>query len=150
MERVTSRATLATSSPEYETGGYFHEWNRNKRSAVINMDDADGRALMHELIRRSDVLINNYSARVLPKWGLDWAALQAINPRLVLVTMPAFGSQGPYREFVGYGETLEGAGGLARLSGYEAGQTCSLWRRLSRSAGRPLRRSCRPARPAAS
>jgi crotonobetainyl-CoA:carnitine CoA-transferase CaiB-like acyl-CoA transferase len=108
--------------PEYETGGYFHEWNRNKRSAVINMDDADGRALMHELIRRSDVLINNYSARVLPKWGLDWAAMQAINPRLVLVTMPAFGSQGPYREFVGYGETLEGAGGLARLSGYEPGK----------------------------
>jgi crotonobetainyl-CoA:carnitine CoA-transferase CaiB-like acyl-CoA transferase len=109
-------------SPPYETGGYFHEWNRNKRSAVINMDDAEGRGLMHELIRRSDVLINNYSARVLPKWGLDWAALHELNPRLVLVTMPAFGSQGPYREFVGYGETLEGAGGLARLSGYEAGR----------------------------
>jgi crotonobetainyl-CoA:carnitine CoA-transferase CaiB-like acyl-CoA transferase len=108
--------------PDYETGGYFHEWNRNKRSAVINMDDADGRALMRDLVRRSDVLINNYSARVLPKWGLDWPALHALNPRLVLVTMPAFGSQGPYGEFVGYGETLEGAGGLARLSGYEAGK----------------------------
>jgi crotonobetainyl-CoA:carnitine CoA-transferase CaiB-like acyl-CoA transferase len=109
-------------APDYETGGYFHEWNRNKRSAVISMDDADGRALMHDLVRRSDVLINNYSARVLPKWGLDWPALRALNPRLVLVTMPAFGSQGPYGEFVGYGETLEGAGGLARLSGYEAGK----------------------------
>jgi crotonobetainyl-CoA:carnitine CoA-transferase CaiB-like acyl-CoA transferase len=109
-------------SPAYESGGYFHEWNRNKRSAVINMDDADGRALMHELIRKSDVLINNYSARVLPKWGLDWPAVHALNPRLVLVTMPAFGSQGPYREFVGYGETLEGAGGLVRLSGYEPGK----------------------------
>jgi crotonobetainyl-CoA:carnitine CoA-transferase CaiB-like acyl-CoA transferase len=108
--------------PQHETGGYFHEWNRNKRSAVINMDDPDGRTLMHELIRQSDVLINNYSARVLPKWGLDWPALHALNPRLVLVTMPAFGSQGPYREFVGYGETIEGAGGLARLSGYEVGK----------------------------
>jgi len=109
-------------APDYETGGYFHEWNRNKRSAVINMDDAEGRALMRELVRRSDVLINNYSARVLPKWGLDWPALCRLNPRLVLVTMPAFGSQGPFREFVGYGETLEGAGGLARLSGYEPGK----------------------------
>jgi crotonobetainyl-CoA:carnitine CoA-transferase CaiB-like acyl-CoA transferase len=108
--------------PRYETGGYFHEWNRNKRSAVVNMDEKAGRALMQELVRRSDVLINNYSARVLPKWGLDWPALHALNPRLVLVTMPAFGSQGPYREFVGYGETLEGAGGLARLSGYEPGK----------------------------
>ncbi|MGD0187968.1 MAG: CoA transferase [Roseiarcus sp.] len=108
--------------PPYETGGYFHEWNRNKDSAVVNMDDAEGRALMHDLIRRSDVLINNFSARVLPKWGLDWAALRDLNPRLVLVTMPAFGSQGPYREFVGYGETLEGAGGLVRLSGYEPGK----------------------------
>lgn len=105
--------------PDYETGGYFHEWNRNKRAAAINMDDAEGRALMLDLVRQSDVLINNYSARVLPKWGLDWSALHQLNPRLVLVTMPAFGSQGPYREFVGYGETLEGAGGLARLSGYE-------------------------------
>ena len=85
------------------------------------MDDADGRSLMHDLIRHSDVLINNHSARVLPKWGLDWPALQALNPRLVLVTMPAFGSQGPYRDFVGYGETLEGAGGLVRLSGYRLG-----------------------------
>jgi len=109
-------------SPDYEIGGYYHEWNRNKRSAAINMDQAEGRALMQQLIRKSDVLINNYSARVLPKWGLDWPAVHAINPRLVLVTMPAFGSQGPYRDFVGYGETLEGAGGLARLSGYEAGQ----------------------------
>jgi crotonobetainyl-CoA:carnitine CoA-transferase CaiB-like acyl-CoA transferase len=109
-------------SPQHETGGYFHEWNRNKRSAVINMDDADGRALMHDLVKKSDVLFNNYSARVLPKWGLDWPALHALNPRLVLVTMPAFGSQGPYREFVGYGETIEGAGGLVRLSGYEAGK----------------------------
>jgi crotonobetainyl-CoA:carnitine CoA-transferase CaiB-like acyl-CoA transferase len=108
--------------PRHETGGYFHEWNRNKRSAVINMDDESGRALMHELVRQSDVLMNNYSARVLPKWGLDWPALHRLNPRLVLVTMPAFGSQGPYREFVGYGETLEGAGGLARLSGYEPGK----------------------------
>ena len=106
-------------SPEYETGGYYHEWNRNKHSAVINMDTLEGRELMHALIRRSDVLINNFSARVLPKWGLDWATVERLNPRLVLVTMPAFGSQGPYREFVGYGETLEGAGGLARLSGYE-------------------------------
>jgi crotonobetainyl-CoA:carnitine CoA-transferase CaiB-like acyl-CoA transferase len=109
-------------SPAHETGGYFHEWNRNRRSAVINMDDAEGRALMHELIQESDVLINNYSARVLPKWGLDWPALHVLNPRLVLVTMPAFGSQGPYREFVGYGETIEGAGGLVCLSGYEAGK----------------------------
>ena len=109
-------------SPQYETGGYFHEWNRNRRSSVINMDDADGRSLMHDMIRHSDVLINNHSARVLPKWGLDWPALQALNPRLVLVTMPAFGSQGPYRDFVGYGETLEGAGGLVRLSGYQAGK----------------------------
>ena len=108
--------------PDYETGGYFHEWNRNKRAAAINMDDAEGRALMLDLVRRSDVLINNYSARVLPKWGLDWPALHQLNPRLVLVTMPAFGSQGPYREYVGYGETLEGAGGLARLSGYEPGK----------------------------
>ncbi len=108
-------------SPPHETGGYYHEWNRNKRSAVINMDAPEGRELMHALVRQSDVLINNFSARVLPKWGLDWATVQHINPRLVLVTMPAFGSQGPYREFVGYGETLEGAGGLARLSGYEPG-----------------------------
>lgn len=109
-------------SPQHETGGYFHEWNRNRRSAVINMDEPHGRVLMHDLIRHSDVLVNNHSARVLPKWGLDWPALHALNPRLVLVTMPAFGSQGPYRDFVGYGETLEGAGGLARLSGYEAGK----------------------------
>jgi len=108
--------------PDYETGGYFHEWNRNKRAAAINMDAPEGRALMLDLVRRSDVLINNYSARVLPRWGLDWPTLHRINPRLVLVTMPAFGSQGPYREFVGYGETLEGAGGLTRLSGYEPGK----------------------------
>jgi crotonobetainyl-CoA:carnitine CoA-transferase CaiB-like acyl-CoA transferase len=108
--------------PPYETGGYYHEWNRNKRSMVINLELAEGIELLKALIQSADVVISNFSARVLPKWGLDWESLQRLKPNIVHVTMPAFGSQGPYRDFVGYGETLEGGGGLARLSGYTANE----------------------------
>lgn len=110
------------AGPVYERGGYFQEWNRNKLSLVINLAHSGAVDLMHEVLDRADIFISNYSARVVPKWGLDWQVNKRRHPHLIQVTMPAFGSQGPYRDFVAYGEVLEGAGGLAALSGYTANE----------------------------
>lgn len=108
----------AAAGPLHERGGYYHEWNRNKSSVVLNLEHAEAVDLLKQLVARADVLVSNFSPRVLPKWGMGWEALEQLNPKLIHVTMPAFGSEGPYRDFVGYGETLEAAGGLMRLSGY--------------------------------
>jgi crotonobetainyl-CoA:carnitine CoA-transferase CaiB-like acyl-CoA transferase len=108
--------------PIYERGGYFQEYNRNKLSLVLNLTSPGALDVMHELLDRSDVFISNFSTRVLPKFGLDWEVNRRRHPRLIQVSMPAFGSQGPYRDFVGYGEVLEAGGGLTRLSGYSASE----------------------------
>lgn len=108
----------AGEEPSYECGGYFHEFNRAKKSVVLNLEVTGAREIFLELVQECDVLITNFSARVLPKLRLDWDHLKKANPNLVAVTMPAFGDGGPYGDYVGYGEVVEGAGGLAALSGH--------------------------------
>jgi len=74
------------------------------------------------LIRVSDVLVANYPLRSLRKLGIDYQTLSEVNPRLVMVTLPAFGSSGPDSEYVGFGCTTEAMAGITGVSGYEDGQ----------------------------
>ena len=78
----------------------------------------DGRALLRRLIEQSDVLVENYSPRVMEQFGLTWDVVHAWNPRLVMVRMPAFGLDGPWRDRVGFAQTMEQASGMAWLTGY--------------------------------
>jgi crotonobetainyl-CoA:carnitine CoA-transferase CaiB-like acyl-CoA transferase len=96
----------------------FSKLNRNKQSLVIDLRRAQGRALVRRLVEKSDVLVENFSARVMPNFGLDYPALSAINPALVMLAMPGFGATGPYRSFMSYGPAIEPMTGLTSLMGY--------------------------------
>ena len=91
---------------------------RNKYDITLELDTPDGLSLLRRLIAISDVVIENYSPRVMPKFGLDYPRLQALNPRIILCSMPGYGSQGPYRGFISYGTNVDPAAGLASLMGY--------------------------------
>lgn len=97
----------------------FNLVNRNKRAITLDLEDAEGRELLLGLVADADVLIENYSAGVLPKLGLGYDVLRSVNPGLVMVSMPAFGADGPWREFRAYGSTVEHASGLPHLNGAE-------------------------------
>ncbi|MGH7321703.1 MAG: CoA transferase, partial [Candidatus Rokuibacteriota bacterium] len=70
-----------------DTSGYFNNYNRNKRSITVNLERPEGLALLRRLIAVSDVVVENFSARVMTRWGLDYAGLSAIRPGIIWVSM---------------------------------------------------------------
>jgi crotonobetainyl-CoA:carnitine CoA-transferase CaiB-like acyl-CoA transferase len=111
-----------TDGPKlYEQSPTFNTVNRNKYGIALELTHPRGRALFKKLIRVSDVLVANYPLRSLRKLGIDYQALSAVNPRLVMLTLPAFGGSGPDSEYVGFGCTTEALAGITGVSGYEDG-----------------------------
>jgi crotonobetainyl-CoA:carnitine CoA-transferase CaiB-like acyl-CoA transferase len=111
------------SHPRLEPDGsntslLFSSFNRNKRDVSINMSDERGRALVRRLVQLSDVVVENFSRRVLPGWGLDLAGLRAIKPDIIVLNMQGTGQTGPYRDYVTYGPALQSYTGLTSLWGY--------------------------------
>lgn len=101
----------------HEKANAFNIMNRNKFGITLDLSHPWGVEIFRDLVAISDVLLENYSAGVLPKLGLDWAALHAINPRLVMLSMPPFGAGGPWHGYRAYGSTVEQASGLPHLHG---------------------------------
>lgn len=92
--------------------------NTNKRGITLNLADEQGLALCKRLIAESDVFIENFSPRVVENFGLDWEHIHEINPRCIVVRMPAFGLSGPWRDNVGFAQTMEQLSGLAWMTGH--------------------------------
>ncbi len=91
--------------------------NRNKQDITLDLENPRGRELLLQLVATADVLVENYSGGVLPKLKLDYSNLIEANPGLVMVSMPAFGSTGPWSQFRAYGSTVEHSSGLPHLVG---------------------------------
>ena len=117
-----SEVDFSSPHPE-ETSPWFHTINRNKLSVSLDLSRPEGQQTFKELVAISDIVLENFSARVMPNLGLSYEELQQVRPDLIMVSMPAFGNSGPYKDFVGYGEPIELMGGLAMLTGYEGEST---------------------------
>jgi crotonobetainyl-CoA:carnitine CoA-transferase CaiB-like acyl-CoA transferase len=102
----------------WECSAFFLAADANKRDLTLDLSDPRGRALLEKLVGSSDLLVENYSPRVLDGFGLGWERLQALNPRLSLVRMPAFGLDGPWRDNVGFAQTMDQISGLAWVTGH--------------------------------
>ena len=100
---------------------YFNEYNRSKRGLVIDLQQPKGVAALKRILATSDVFVENWSSGVADRLGLGYEQLRALNPRLIYVSMPGFGHEGPDSSRVGYGPTIEQMGGLVGLQGYEGG-----------------------------
>lgn len=102
----------------WEYGWLFQGVNVDKRGITLDLSRDEGRALAYRLVASADVVIENFSPRVIGHLGLGYDVVAAINPRAIMVRMPAFGLDGPWRDRVGFGPTMEQASGLAWLTGY--------------------------------
>jgi benzylsuccinate CoA-transferase BbsF subunit len=98
---------------------YFNEYNRDKRSVVLDLADPRGRDAFLRLVRHCDVVIENYRADVLENLSLGYDQLRAVRPDVILVSMAAFGKSGADSDLVGFGPVIELMSGLVSLSGYE-------------------------------
>lgn len=101
----------------YEKTGRYAVMNRNKRGIAINLTRPEGVRLAKALVARADAVVENYSVEVLPKLGLAPADFRASNPKLVTLSMSAFGASSPWRDCRAYGSTLEQGSGLPHLLG---------------------------------
>ncbi|MBI2696937.1 CaiB/BaiF CoA-transferase family protein [Mycobacterium nebraskense] len=105
----------------WEWGPVFLCSNNNKRGVSVELSTETGRAVALELIAASDLVIENFSPRVMTNFGLGWDAVRAANPRAIMVRMPAFGLDGPWRDRVGFAQTMEQSTGMAWMTGHADG-----------------------------
>ncbi len=96
---------------------YFMCANRGKKSLTLDIAKAEGQQIIRELAQKSDVLIENYKVGDLKRYGLDYDALSALNPRLVYCSITGFGQTGPYRDRAGYDYLVQGMGGIMSMTG---------------------------------
>jgi crotonobetainyl-CoA:carnitine CoA-transferase CaiB-like acyl-CoA transferase len=99
------------------SAAYFHGCNRGKSSVAIDLERAEGQAQVRDLVREADVLIENFKVGGLAKYGLDYAALKDVNPRLIYCSITGFGQDGPYAQRAGYDFMIQGMGGIMDLTG---------------------------------
>ena len=102
----------------WEWSSMFVAINHNKRDLTLDLDTDAGMDLLWRLIAEADVIVENFSPRVVEKWGLSWEAVSARNPRAVFTRMPAFGLSGPWRDRVGFAQTMEQLTGMAWVTGH--------------------------------
>jgi crotonobetainyl-CoA:carnitine CoA-transferase CaiB-like acyl-CoA transferase len=101
---------------------YYLSANRNKRSVTIDFTQPEGQRLVRELAARSDIVIENFKVGGLAAYGLDYASLKAVNPRLIYCSITGFGQTGPYAKRAGYDFMIQGLGGLMSLTGRPEGE----------------------------
>ncbi|MDP9044932.1 MAG: CoA transferase [Pseudomonadota bacterium] len=106
-----------TAGNETPDAAYFLGTNRNKRSITVDIASAQGQALIRRMALQSDVFVENYKVGDLARYGLAYADLHALNPRLVYCSVTGFGQTGPYRERAGYDYAIQGMGGLMSVTG---------------------------------
>ena len=106
----------------WECSHFFLAANTNKKGLAVDLTQERGRALMRRLIAVSDALFDNFTPRVMDNFGLTWDAIHALNPRAIMVRMPAFGLSGPWRDHTGFAQTMEQMTGLAWLTGHRDDQ----------------------------
>ncbi len=102
----------------WECSAFFLAADSNKRDLCLDLSGPRGREILEQLVAKCDLLVENYSPRVLDGFGLGWERLQELNPKLSLVRMPAFGLDGPWRDNVGFAQTMDQISGLAWVTGH--------------------------------
>src|SRR6266550_670881 len=115
---------FAQDNPHPERSLYFLHWNANKRGITLDLDTADGQTLFRELVREADAVVETSRPGTMESRGLGYAALAAINPRIVVTSITTFGQTGPYRDYNGDELIAFALGGVMALSGEPGGAPC--------------------------
>ena len=100
---------------------YYFACNRSKSSITVNLRSKEGQQVIRELAAESDVFVENFPAGTFKRYGLDYAAMSALNPKLVYISCTGFGQTGPYKHKKGYDTVFQAMGGLMSLTGEKGG-----------------------------
>lgn len=100
---------------------YFMGVNRGKQSVTLNLKTVEGRALLKEIARKADILVENYRPGTMENWGLGYEQMKSINPGLIYASISGFGHSGPYMKLPAYDIVIQGLSGLMSITGQENG-----------------------------
>ena len=109
---------LVTEVEDRFARGYYNTWNRNKLGITLNLNRPQGVALAKKLVGISDAAVENFAPRVMANWGLDYDNLKKIKPDIIMLSMSAMGHTGPWRDYVGFGPTVQAFSGITYLTSY--------------------------------
>jgi crotonobetainyl-CoA:carnitine CoA-transferase CaiB-like acyl-CoA transferase len=109
----------------YERSGLWQATNLNKRDLTLDLTSERGLRIARRLAAQADVVVENFSPRVVEQFGLDYESLVALKPDVILVRMPGFGLQGPWRDYVGWALNFEQTAGMSAITGYADGPPCN-------------------------
>jgi crotonobetainyl-CoA:carnitine CoA-transferase CaiB-like acyl-CoA transferase len=121
VEHPRGDVLRSTGAQKKGVGLWFKMANRNKRCVTLCLSKPKGAELFKEMIKTTDVLIENFRTGTMEKWGLGWEELKTINPRLIMVRVTGFGQTGPYKDRPGFGTVAEVFSGFANITGEKKG-----------------------------
>lgn len=102
----------------YDRSAYYNELHRNKLAISLDLSQDKGRDIFKKLVAISDAVIENFSPRVMANFRLDYPVLEKVNPRIIMVSISAYGQTGPYRDYVSFGRGIEAMAGLSEMTRY--------------------------------
>ncbi len=127
--RLASAVMFLGRDRWWEFSGFHLAINSNKKGVTIDLaggsdgaTEDEGRALLRKLVEWADIVVENYTPRVLERWGMGWETVHALNPSAVMMRMPAFGLDGPWRGRLGFAQTVEQMSGMAWVTGFADGE----------------------------
>lgn len=109
----------------YERSGLWQATNLNKKDLTLDLSSRRGLEIARRLAAQADVVVENFSPRVVEQFGLDYESLAALRPDVIMVRMPGFGLHGPWRDYVGWALNFEQTGGMSAVTGYADGPPCN-------------------------
>ena len=129
LPRMKPGGAFGASFPQGDTGersynrfAYYNEVNRNKYAITLDLAKPLGAYVFRKLVKISDVVIENFTPRVMKNFGLDYPVLREANPQLIMISLSGYGQDGPYSNYVTYGEGIEAMAGLSKLTAYVSGE----------------------------
>ena len=128
LERMKQTRQAGRHFPYYPDGdpgdqpwnrmGMYNDFNRNKLGITLDLRYPRGQDIFKRLVKISDVVLENYTPRVMSNFGLDYLALRETNPGIIMISMPGYGMSGPYRDYPAFGTTVEQHAGFSSMIGY--------------------------------
>lgn len=105
----------------WERSPLWNAVNTDKLGITLDLSRSKGAEIFKRLVKMSDVVAENYTPRVMKNFGLDYSVLKEVNPKIIMMSLPAHGSTGPWSDYVGYADSIEQMSGIPELTGYADG-----------------------------
>ena len=121
----TGEVTRSLAGPKIkDTCGYFIVLNRNKKSITLNFKHPVAREVIYKLAKVSDVVVENFRAKTVDKWGISYDALKKVNPKIIYCSISGFGQEGPYSQRPAYDMTAQALTGWMSITGIKGQEPC--------------------------